>query len=558
MNSKVDNNISPFPGWGSEWTRVVDVVVVGSGVAGLTAAVTAARKGASVLVLERGALPGGTTAKSGGVLWIPNNKFMRARGLVDKREDAMRYMAKSAYPTLYNAAHETLGLPRDKYRLIEAFYDTGHIAVDELTGAGILALEEIFYPDYYADMPEDTAPEGRALKPVTWAGFRRGIDKLEGQILVDQLMAGCEKLGVNVQTNSRVLNPLKDESGEVVGLEVRVGHRTELIGARQGIVFATGGFLHNERMALEYLRGPVMGGAASEGSTGDFVSIGTSLGASLGNMTHAWWSQLVVELAIRNRATLRDVYSPYGDSMMMVNRYGRRAMNEKATYNERGQVHYHWDAGRREYPNYLMFWLFDDALIHNPQASRFRFPIPAPGEKLEYVVSASTWQGLGVAIRERLQKIAPHTGGVTLAPEFDANLEATLARFNAMAAEGKDLDFTRGETPIEKAWAQAPREGAITGAMHPFARSGPYHCIVLGPAALDTKGGPVTDERAQVLHASGAPIAGLFAAGNCVASPAGQAYWGAGGTIGVALTYGFIAGGEVVKRAKRAGAVLAA
>ena len=558
MSNKTDNNGAPPQGWGSEWTRVVDVVVVGSGVAGLTAAVTAARKGSSVLVLERGALPGGTTAKSGGVLWIPNNRFMRARGLVDKREDAMRYMAKSAYPTLYNAAHETLGLPQDKYRLIEAFYDTGHVAVDELTAAGVLAVKEIFYPDYYADMPEDTAPEGRALVPETWEGFRRGIDKLEGQILVDQLMAGCEKLGVAVQPSSRVLNPLKNEQGEVVGLEVRVGHRAEFIGARQGIVFATGGFLHNERMALEYLRGPVMGGAAAEGSTGDFVDIGTELGASLGNMTHAWWSQLVVELAIRNRSTLRDVYSPYGDSMMMVNRYGRRAMNEKATYNERGQVHYHWDAGRREYPNYLMFWLFDDALVHNPQASRFRFPIPAPGEKLEYVVSAPTWQALGVAIRERLQKIAPHTGGVTLASEFESNLEATLARFNAMAAEGRDLDFARGETPIEKAWAQAPREGSVTGAMYPFARSGPYHCIILGPAALDTKGGPVTDERAQVLHRSGAAIPGIFAAGNCVASPAGQAYWGAGGTIGVALTYGFIAGGEVVKRDKRSGAVLAA
>jgi 3-oxosteroid 1-dehydrogenase len=555
MNSKTGSN--PASGWGSEWTRVVDVVVVGSGVAGLTAAVTAARKGSSVLVLERGPLPGGTTAKSGGVLWIPNNKFMRARGLVDKREDAMRYMAKSAYPTLYNAAHPMLGLPEDKYRLIAAFYDNGHVAVDELTGAGILAVKEIFYPDYYADMPEDTAPEGRALVPETWEGFRRGIDKLEGQILIDQLVAGCEKLGVDVQCNSRVLNPLKDEAGEVVGLEVRAGHRSEFIGARQGIVFATGGFLHNERMALEYLRGPVMGGAAAEGSTGDFVNIGTDLGASLGNMTHAWWSQLVVELAIRNRSTLRDVYSPYGDSMMMVNRYGRRAMNEKATYNERGQVHYHWDAGRREYPNYLMFWLFDDALIHNPQASRFRFPIPAPGEKLEYVISAPTWSALGRAIRERLEKLAPHTGGVTLAPEFDDGLAATLARFNAMAAEGNDLDFHRGETPIEKAWAQAPREGAKTGAMYPFARTGPYHCIILGPAALDTKGGPVTDERAQVLHKTGAPIPGIFAAGNCVASPAGQAYWGAGGTIGVALTYGFIAGGEVVKRGRRTNVTLA-
>ncbi|UUZ62796.1 FAD-dependent oxidoreductase [Polaromonas sp. P1-6] len=497
--------------WGSEWTRVVDVVVVGSGVAGLTAAVTAARKGSSVLVLERATLPGGTTAKSGGVLWIPNNPFMRA-GLIDRRDDALRYMTKSAYPTLYNAAHLTLGLPEDKYRLISAFYDTGHVAVDELTGAGVLVLEEIFYPDYYADMPEDTAPEGRALKPVTWEGFRRGIDKLEGQILIDQLMAGCEKLGVDVQLNSRVINPLKDESGEVVGLEVRVGHRTEIIGARQGIVFATGGFLHNERMALEYLRGPVMGGAAAEGSTGDFVKIGMELGASLGNMTHAWWAQLVVEIAIRNRSTLRDVYSPYGDSMMMVNRYGRRAMNEKATYNERGQVHGNWDAGRREYPNYLMFWLFDDALVNSPQASRFRFPIPAPGEALEYVISAPTWSALDAAIRERLLKLAPHTGGVTLAPEFEANLEATLARFNAMAAEGKDLDFARGETPIEKPGRRRHARAQSPGPCTHSQAAGRITASSLGPrrstpraARSPTSGRVCCPRRVNPFRASSAP-----------------------------------------------------
>jgi 3-oxosteroid 1-dehydrogenase len=138
-----------------------------------------------------------------------------------------------------------------------------------------------------------------------------------------------------------------------------------------------------------------------------------------------------------------------------------------------------------------------------------------------------------------------------LAPEFERNLESTLKRFNAMAAEGKDLDFERGESQIEKAWAQAPREGAVTGAMHPLSRTGPYHCIILGPAALDTKGGPVIDDHARVLSQSGDPIPGVFGAGNCVASPAGQAYWGAGGTIGVALTYGFIAAREAVKRERR-------
>ena len=91
-------------------------------------------------------------------------------------------------------------------------------------------------------------------------------------------------------------------------------------------------------------------------------------------MSHARWSQLVVVLAIRNRSTLRDVYSPFGDSMVMVNRHGRRVMNEKATYNERGQVHYHWDAGLREYPNYLIFWILTLhwSIILRPHVFAFR------------------------------------------------------------------------------------------------------------------------------------------------------------------------------------------
>lgn len=543
--------------WSGEWTAVVDVVVVGSGAAGMTAAFAAARRGAQVLVIERAPFLGGTTAKSGAAMWIPNNRFMRARGIDDPRDDALRYMARTADPTRYDARHPTLGLPAGSYRLLEAFYDTAPVAIDEMVDAGVLNLAETFYPDYYATLPEDKAPVGRGLRPKTWEGHRRGIDKVEGQILIDGLQAACETLGVGIQTNSRAVHALRDVAGGIVGLEVRAGRRTELIGARQGIVFATGGFLHNEDAARAFLRGPVIGGAASEGSTGDFVDIGMAIGARLGNMTQAWWAQTVFERALRNRATIRDIYVPHGDSMFMVNRHGRRVVNEKAPYNERGQIHFHWDPSRREYTNYLLFWLFDDTLIHDPEATRHRFPIPAPGETAEYVVTGPDWPGLAAAIRDRLARLAPHTGGVTLAADFDAALAATCARFNAMAKEGRDPDFGRGEAPIDRFWSQAPRRGAETGALHPLAPVGPYHCIIVGPAALDTKGGPVIDEKARVVGRDGAPIPGVFAAGNCAASPAGQAYWGGGGTIGIALTFGHIAGIEAARQPRRGAPELA-
>jgi 3-oxosteroid 1-dehydrogenase len=528
--------------WGDEWDRVADVVVVGSGVAGGAAAVAAASRGASVILLERAALVGGTTAKSGGVLWILDNPLMRERGLVDERNDALRYLARTAYPTRYDPGHDTLGLPPEKHALLAAFYDEGARAVEELLALGALDLEPVDYPDYYADLPEDRAPSGRAVQPRLPSGWRRGVDPSGGQYLVEQLLGAAQRLGAEVLLERRVVHVVRDDDLAVVGVEVQVGRRTELIGARQGVVFCSGGFLHNHRLTLEYLRGLVLGGAAAEGSTGDFVDIGLEVGAQLGNMTHAWWDQVVAELAVRVPETIRDVYEPFGDSMVIVDRAGRRVVNEKIPYNERAQVHFVWDPVRRMYPNLLLFMVWDDAVAQCSDTSRFRYPVPPPGEHADVVVTAPTFAELATELGQRLEKLAPWTGGFDLDPGFADGLAATVARFDAMARAGRDDDFHRGETPIEQVWAGPPRPGAPTGTMHAFRDTGPYHCVILGPGALDTKGGPVIDPGARVLTSSGEPIVGLYGAGNCIASPAGQAYWGAGGTIGLALTFGFVAG----------------
>ena len=514
--------------WGDEWDRVADVVVVGSGVAACAAAVAAATDGASVILLEKAAFIGGTTAKSGGVLWIPNNPLMQEQGIKDERSDALRYLARVAYPTLYRPDHETLGLPAEKHRLLEAFFDNGSLALEALTAVGALSLEPVDYPDYYADLPEDTAPIGRTVQPKFPEGWRRGIDPTGGQLLVDQLHSAAERLGVMVLLEHRAAHLVRNEEQEVVGLEVQVGKRTELIGARQGIIFGSGGFLHNKALAFEYLRGPVLGGAAAEGSTGDFVNIGIEVGAQLGNMSHAWWDQVVAELAVRVPETIRDVYEPFGDSMLIVNRYGRRVVNEKIPYNERGQVHFEWDPVRREYRNLLLFMIWDEAVATSTDANRFRFPVPPPGQDFDFVISAPTWEEMAGAIGARLEKLAPHSGGLTLDATFVEGLTSTVERFNAMAGRGVDLDFRRGETPIEQAWASPARPGAASASMYPLADEGPYHCVILGPGALDTKGGPVIDETARVLSPSGDPIVGLYGAGNCISSPAGQAYSGRG------------------------------
>jgi len=150
--------------WGSEWEEVADVVVVGSGAAGFGAAFSAARAGASVIVLEKAGFTGGTTGRSGGVMWVCNNPVMKARGLDDDRAAALRYLARTAYPTQYNPRHDTLGLPDNRYKVIEAFYDRGSEVLEEAVAAGMMELEEVPYPDYYAHLPEDETPFGRCIQ----------------------------------------------------------------------------------------------------------------------------------------------------------------------------------------------------------------------------------------------------------------------------------------------------------------------------------------------------------------------------------------------------------
>jgi 3-oxosteroid 1-dehydrogenase len=536
--------------WGAEWDEVADVVVVGSGAAGGAAAATAALAGASVVVLEAGAFIGGTTGKSGGVLWLPNNPVMRAAGTLDGRDGALRYMARTGFPTDYDPADEFLGIGLSSHRLLCAFYDNAHDAAASLQDAGVFELEHVAYPDYWADLPEDEVATGRVIQPKYPPGWRRDVDPKGGQLLADALIRGAEANRAIVRTGHRVVHVVRNDDGRVIGVEARVGLRTVLVGARHGVIFGSGGFLHDRAMRRDFLRGPVIGGGAVDEARGDFVRIGIEVGAQLGNMSQAWWDQVVVEHAVTVPSTIRDVYSAHGDSMLMVNRFGRRVVNEKAVYNERGQIHAVWDPTRGEYPNMLLFMIWDDAVVQNAEPSRFRWPVPFADETPPpFVFSADSLDALAQEIDRRLADLEPHTGRARLDPDFTDELRTTIERFNEFAHAGRDRDFGRGEASIERTWAGTKRPDAATASMYPLAASGPYHCVILGPGALDTKGGPVTDEHARIIGVDGEPIPGLFGAGNCVASPAGQAYWGPGGTIGPALTFGYIAARSAIRLA---------
>lgn len=541
-----------------EWDVEADAVVVGSGAAAFSAALTAASRGASVVMLEASEIVGGTTAKSGGTTWIPSNSMMREAGLPDDRDAALAYLARLSFPADYRAGDAHLGLDPADFALLETFCDTGHVAIDELVALGAIVYRDRLrpdgtpfppYPDYQLQLPESRGVIGRSMSPGVPAGVELPRDFLMdgsllpgGMIMVETMRQKAVQLGVDLKIGHRVVDVVTDDTGRAIGVLVHASKQTKLIGARRGVVFGSGGFLMDRLMTRDFLKGRIAGGASAETNQGDFVRIASKLGARLGLMNQAWWTQTVFEMSISVPSALELVWYPFGDSMIQVNKYGRRVVNEKQVYNERGQIHFEWNATALEYSNQLMFQLYDDAVASNPLVWPYRGLTPMPGESTGYVIRGESLEDLVICIAARLDRLAEHTGGISLAPEFTANLCETIDRFNGFAERGVDDDFQRGESPIQVLVNGPGRPGAKNPCMAPLSAEGPYYCIIMAAGAIDTKGGPKINNNAQVLDSDLVPIPGLYGAGNCVASPFGQAYPGAGGSIGAALTFGYIAG----------------
>lgn len=531
------------------WQQSVDVLVVGAGAAGSSAALTAQRLGANVLVIEKAPFAGGTSMKSVGGIWVPNNRFLRQAGIDDRREDALRYMARLSYAESYDPDHPTYGAPADGLALIGAYYDHAARVLDGWQDAGVLRLSNEFapgtqMPDYFAHLPENKVPSGRALVPITPDGLVGN-----GAELIRQFRAALDAAGIPIRTGLRAQRLIMD-AGRVAGLAVTDGDgKTLNIRAERGVIFASGGFTHNPQMRRDFLKGPVFGGCAQPSCEGDFVTIAGEVGARLGNMSNAWWCQIPLDQALDNPSVPTGIWCTPGDSMLQVNRFGRRFLNEKFVYNERTQVHFQWDPVHAEYPNLLSLMIYD---ARSAREFAGYAPIPPLGPTPPHVHSADTLDALALKLADHLKKIAKRTGGALLADDFLPQLKATVARFNDFARSGKDADFQRGQTPIEPFFHQFGPQPVLNNphpnpTLHPLADSGPYHAVLLVAGTLDTKGGPCIDGNGQVLDVRNQPIGGLYGAGNCVASPTGPAYWAGGATLGPAITFGALAAEHAVR-----------
>ncbi|MDC0713700.1 FAD-dependent oxidoreductase [Stigmatella sp. ncwal1] len=549
------------------WNLQADVVIVGSGGAALSAAAAVVDQGASALLLEAAEAPGGTTRKSGGAFWIPNNSFMRRQGLMDPRASALQLMARVSYPTLYTPEHPSLGLPPLQYELLAAFYDNAAPAIDRLTQLGAIdpvilgsygfSPQAVSDPDYHSELPENQAPHGRVLSARTPPGSMQW----PGVFLVEGMLAFLQKQGVPLLTKHRVTQVLTNALGEITGVEAEHEGSLRTVRARRAVVFGSGGFAHDPHKARAFLRGPLFGSGSVPTSRGAFIDIASRLGARLDNLANGFFYQAAIEdAAAQGGEVVRGdahVFFPYGDSTVVVNKQGNRVANEKAPYHDRAQTHFHWSG--KEYPHLVQFMIWDEAVAQEPTFWPWRGVVPLPGQESPLVLQAQTLPELALRIEERLDRLrgqpflsAAITPSLKLAPDFVSQLEETLQRFNTFAATGVDLDFHRGETALEQAWQGPSRSTTGNRTLYPMSRTGPYYAAILGPATLDTCGGPAIDPDARVLRTDGSAIPGLYGAGNCIASPSGQAYWGAGGTLGPAMTFGFIAGRNAAREPLKA------
>lgn len=530
------------------WDLQTDIVVVGSGAAACSAAVTSVDLGSKVILLEKAPILGGTTRRSGGVAWIPNNFSLREQGIDDKEQDCMRYMCRYAYPQRYRPDSPNLGLELLEYQRLLAFYRNAGPAIDrfnELKATHFIPFELPGglgpSPDYSPRLPENKVPRGRSVWPDP------NVTGGRGSSIVENMAAWLERHGASLLTEHQVVGLMLHE-GRVIGVEVEHQGRRLKVKARKGVIFGSGGYAHNRELTNRYQQGLVYGACAAAGATGDLVQMANSVGARLGDMQTAWRSQVVLEEALENPNVGAAVNVPPGDAMILVNKYGRRVVNEKRNYNDRTKVHFIWDSSNVEYINQFLFMVFDQRAI---DVFGGNYPFPNDVREAPYLISAGSCEELAKNIQTRLDSLKQQTAPITLANDFAESLKGCIERFSEYARKGSDAEFNRGSDPAETDWLayfSRPRKGLEAEArkmpsptMYPFSPKGPYYAIIIAPGVLDTSSGPQIDASAQVLGADGQPIPGLYGAGNCIASPSHNAYFGAGGTIGPALTFGYIA-----------------
>ena len=530
------------------WDLEADLVVIGGSLAGLTTALHAHELGAKVVVFEKAPQIGGTARKAVAGMWVPNNRFMQEAGIVDRKIDALAYMARMARPLLFDRSDPFLGLAQWEYELFEAFFDNADAAFRALEAFGVEIEQDAEFPDYHMHLKDVNAPRGRELFPQNPDGTRGN-----GASFMSRMAQRVAERQIPVHLQHRAAGVIIDDDGRVVGARVQGPDREIAVRGHKGVVFCTGGFTHNDEMRRYYLGGRVVGGCAVFTNEGDFHRIAQRLGIPLVHMDSAYLAPLVLEKMVNRDPEMTGVFAVPADSLILVNRFGSRTVNEKAPPHDRATQMLGWDPFNADHPNFLMFAVWDQRTAERFGGSALGGFIPGPNDDASHVIRAESLDELTTSLDDRLEKLGDSARNTRLDDDFAKTLRKTIERFNGFARDGVDHDFHRGETPIETTFHGPVAEDNHhpNGRMFPLANHGPYYATILAPGTLDTKGGPRVNASGEVLGADEQPVPGLYAVGNATASPTGQSYITGGITFGPIITSSYLLARAAIRGSRR-------
>lgn len=557
----------------------VDVVVVGSGAAGAMAALRAADLGLSVLIIEKAHKYGGTSATSGGVMWLPNHQLVPSD---DSREKTMEYLNHLIRSEIQ----------RDR---LDAYVDTAPAMAHYLKSVGVPLMASA-WPDYFAAAP--AARGDRSVVVDTFDGRELGdqflhmreqynrfkvlgryaMDVMEffalstrgpgwiktflnmawrywsdlstrllgnrdrrftmGGALMGHLFKQVFARGVEVRLETK-LEELIVANGEVTGVTVSNFGCRYTINAKYGVILAAGGFEWNQELRDRYLKVPGLtrhSSSPEDANRGEALVASLKIGATTEHTDACWWIP-TMHMPMRKASNFEEIHQAAFDvgrpHSVCVNRNGDRFVDEACSYDEFGEamVRDHLATGAN-----APCWLVFDATFREKFTAGGYMPnlvMPdwmIPKDQWDhYIFKADSLDVLAAKIHVQADQ-----------------LKKTVANMNRYAQSGTDPEFGRGSNAYDQMFGDAnvtpnPCLGPINKA--------PYYAVPINLGDLGTKGGLKCDAKARVVDASGQLIGNLYAAGNNSGSPFGNLYPGAGGTIGPAMTFGFIAANDIAARA---------
>jgi 3-oxosteroid 1-dehydrogenase len=549
-----------------------DFIIVGSGGGSMCAALVVKAMGASALILEKTDLFGGTTAKSGGVMWIPNNRFMARDGVEDSPEKAMTYLDH-----VVGDHNDTPGATRERRM---TYVTEGTRMVDFLVEQGIKLDRHPYWPDYYDDAPGTSTP-GRTVVPelfdanelgaartllrpnfspvpikaeemwkvplfrTTWAGkvaFSKLILRMvtakvtgkhwvtSGAALQGRMLKRALEVGVNMRTHAAVEKLLTDEGGGVTGVVAAIEGKPRTFVARYGVLVNAGGFARNQAMRDRYQPGTSsQWTATSPGDTGEMIQEMMRIGAGIAQMDEMVGNQVALPPGDPGALALvvSELAKPHS---IIVDQAGVRYVREAQSYMSFCQQMFERNKVSPAVPSWLV--------LDSQYIAKYMLAGTLPGTK-----KPPAWFDRGFMKKaDTLDALATDCG---MDP---TKLKGSVARFNEFAKKGQDDDLKRGSGAYGQFLGDAghhpsPSLGTI--------ETSPFYAYEVYPGDVSTYGGVITDAHARVLREDGSAIPGLYATGTSTAAVMGRAYPGAGASVGPSFVWGFVAANHAMQAAIR-------